>query len=112
MTRQRIRPSLKRSAYKDCPCCRGSAVVKTPESMAIDVIRQLIVIAQKPTISRVELHVNTEVSDYLNNRKRHELARLEDEGSMAVQIIGDEKAGPEDLLIRCWDADDREVRYP
>ena len=50
MTRQRIRPSLKRSAYQDCPCCRGSAVVKTPESMAIDVVRTLIVIAQKPAI--------------------------------------------------------------
>ena len=24
MTRQRIRPSLKRSAYRDCPCCRGT----------------------------------------------------------------------------------------
>ena len=112
MTRQRIRPSLKRSAYKDCPCCHGSAVVKTPESMAIDVIRQLIIIAQRPNITRVSLHVNTEVADYLNNRKRHELARLEDEGKMTVQIIGDEKAGPEDLAIQCWDADEREVRYP
>src|SRR4029079_17402479 len=23
MTRQRIRPSLRRSVYEDCPCCRG-----------------------------------------------------------------------------------------
>ncbi len=55
MTRQRIRPSLKRSAYKDCPCCHGSAVVKTPESMAIDVVRLLIVIAQKPAIVQVRV---------------------------------------------------------
>ena len=33
MTRQRIRPSLKRSVYADCPCCNGRAVVKTSESM-------------------------------------------------------------------------------
>ena len=29
MTRQRIRPSLKRSVYSDCPCCTGRGVVKT-----------------------------------------------------------------------------------
>jgi large subunit ribosomal protein L21 len=38
MTRQRIRPSLKRSVYEDCPCCAGVGLVKTAESMAIEVI--------------------------------------------------------------------------
>ena len=112
MTRQRVRPSLKRSAYQDCPCCRGSAVVKTPESMAIDVVRTLIVIAQKPAIVRVAVTVATDVADYLNNRKRHELARLEDEGSMNVQVVSDEHAGPEHLVFQYWDADDREVKFP
>ena len=41
MTRQRIRTNPKRSAYMECPSCGGSAVVKTPESMAIDVVRLL-----------------------------------------------------------------------
>ena len=41
MTRQRIRPSLKRSVYQDCPCCTGTGVVKTAESMAIEVVRML-----------------------------------------------------------------------
>jgi ribonuclease E len=112
MTRQRIRPSLKRSAYKDCPCCHGSAVVKTPESMAIDVVRLLIVIAQKPAIVQVRVSVAPDVADYLNNRKRHDLAQLEDEGSMTVQIVGDEHAGPEHLVFECWDAENREVKFP
>ncbi|MEM8681553.1 MAG: Rne/Rng family ribonuclease, partial [Planctomycetota bacterium] len=42
MTRQRIRPSLKRSVFKDCPCCEGRGVVKTAESMAIEVVRKLM----------------------------------------------------------------------
>ena len=114
MTRQRIRPSLKRSAYKDCPCCRGSAVVKTPESMAIDVVRLLIVIAQKPAIVQVRVTVNTEVAEYLNNRKRHDLARLEDEGSMTVQIVGDQHAGGPEHLHLCiaWTPKNREVNFP
>ena len=47
MTRQRIRPSLKRSVYKDCPCCTGTGVVKTAESMAIEVVRVLMFAAQR-----------------------------------------------------------------
>ena len=39
MTRQRIRPSLKRSVFKDCPCCEATGLVKTAESMAIEVVR-------------------------------------------------------------------------
>ena len=53
MTRQRIRPSLKRSVYKECPSCSGSGVVKTAESMAIEVVRLLILASQRPTIARV-----------------------------------------------------------
>src|SRR3954462_7217344 len=37
MTRQRMRPSLKRSIYFDCPHCKGAGLVKTPESMSLDV---------------------------------------------------------------------------
>ena len=32
MTRQRMRPSLKRSIYFDCPHCKGAGLVKTPEA--------------------------------------------------------------------------------
>ena len=112
MTRQRIRPSLKRSAYKDCPCCHGSAVVKTAESMAIDVVRLLVVAAQRPQIAKVTVTVTPDVSDYLNNRKRHELARLENEGNMIVQIVGQESTEPEHLVIQSWDADGRDVKFP
>jgi ribonuclease E len=112
MTRQRIRPSLKRSAYTDCPCCHGTAVVKTPESMAIEVIRLLILASQRPPIGRVTVSVAGDVADYLNNKKRHELVRLEDEGNMVVQVVPAEGVAPEYLLLDCRDAEGREVKFP
>jgi ribonuclease E len=112
MTRQRIRPSLKRSAYTDCPCCHGTAVVKTPESMAIEVIRLLILASQRPQIARVTVTVGNEVVDFLNNKKRHELARLEDEGEMLVQVIAEDSVEPEYLVIDCRDGEGREVKFP
>src|SRR6185295_4835020 len=88
MTRQRIRPSLKRSVYKDCPGCSGTGVVKTAESMAIEVVRLLILASQREEVARVSITVADEVATYLNNKKRRELARIEDQNNVAVQIFG------------------------
>jgi ribonuclease E len=112
MTRQRIRTNPKRSAYMECPACNGSAVVKTPESMAIDVVRLLILASQREPIAKVTLKVSAPVADYLNNRKRHDLARLEEIGEMSVEIIGIDNASPEYLLVECRDANNREVKFP
>jgi ribonuclease E len=110
MTRQRIRTNLKNSAYSQCPSCSGTGVVKTPESMSLEVIRLLIVAAQRQQISKVVVTVAENVADYLNNRKRHELARLESEGSMSIQILAAKAVPPEHLALECRDAEDREVK--
>jgi ribonuclease E len=112
MTRQRIRPSLKRSVYGDCPCCSGRGVVKTPESMAIEVVRMLALASHQPKISRVTVRVNDEVATYLNNRKRREIMQLEDEAHMLVQILGSESHFPEHLQIECRDTEGREISLP
>ncbi len=72
MTRQRIRPSLKRSVYEDCPHCAGAGVVKTVESMSIDVMRLLALASHREDIRRVNVSVCPAVASYLNNRKRRE----------------------------------------
>ncbi len=109
MTRQRIRPSLKRSVYSDCPCCSGRAVVKTAESMSIEVIRMLMLASQQPKIARVTVRVNDEVASYLNNRKRKDITQLEEEGGMGVQILGSEGLYPEHLELDCRDDKGQEI---
>ncbi|MEA1951524.1 MAG: Rne/Rng family ribonuclease [Planctomycetota bacterium] len=111
MTRQRIRPSLKRSVFCDCPYCRGGGVVKTPESMSIEVIRLIMLASHDPKIAKVTLTVADEVASYLSNKKRRELSRLEDEGTMTLQILGDKGVSPEHLKVVCRDADNREVKF-
>ena len=49
MTRQRQRQSLRRSIFVDCPHCRGAGLVKTPESMSLEVIRILQLLPIHPT---------------------------------------------------------------
>ncbi|MEX0939318.1 MAG: Rne/Rng family ribonuclease [Pirellulales bacterium] len=111
MTRQRIRPSLKRSAFMECPGCTGSGLVKTAESMAIEVMRKLILGTQREDIAKMIVRVDDDVATYLNNKKRREIARLEDEGNMVVQILGKEGVSPEMLEIECLDPTGREVKF-
>lgn len=112
MTRQRIRPSLKRSVFKDCPDCGGTGVVKTAESMAIETVRLLILASQQEGIARVTATVSDDVATYLNNKKRRELAKLEDDHGIVVQIIGREGVPPEHLVMECYDGNGREMRSP
>ncbi len=101
MTRQRIRPGVKRSIYRDCPCCHGGGVVKSVESMAIDVMRDLAIICQNSEIVQVRINVADEVSEYLNNKKRLTLAQLEEESGIEIVLKGDPDAWPEFLKIEC-----------
>jgi ribonuclease E len=110
MTRQRIRPSIKRSVYKECPSCGGTGVVKSAESMAIEVVRKLILCSQSSQVARVTVTVEEEVANYLNNKKRRDLVEMEQENNVEVQVISGEGLSPEYLKINCVDANGREVR--
>ncbi len=112
MTRQRIRPSLKRSVFADCPYCRGTAVVKTPETMAIEVVRFLILASQNPQIAQISISVASPVADYLNNKKRHDLAQLEKEDNLKIQIVDTKGVPPEHLMIECHDNQGAKVQFP
>ncbi len=103
MTRQRIRPGLKRSIYRDCPCCHGGGVVKSIESMALDVMRDLAIICQNPNIIQIRINVADEVSEYINNKKRLQLAQLEADGNVSIILKGSPEAWPEFLKIECFD---------
>jgi len=111
MTRQRIRPSLKRSVFDNCPTCVGTGFVKTAESMAIEVIRAINLASQEDGVSRISVTVNEEVANYLNNKKRRELAQLEDEAQMTVQVLSQKGVAPEHLAIQCLDANSRELKF-
>ncbi|MBX9585418.1 MAG: hypothetical protein K2X87_34355, partial [Gemmataceae bacterium] len=111
MTRQRIRPSLKRSIFADCPHCRGTGFVKTSESLSIEVMRVLQLAAHRtPAVQTVQVTVHPDVAHHLLNRKRREVAALEDRARMEVVIGGQPGVSPDTLTVRCFDGNGTEVR--
>jgi ribonuclease E len=111
MTRQRIRPSIKRSVYKECPSCGGTGLVKSAESMAIEVVRKLLNRSHSNQVARISVTVEEEVANYLNNKKRRDLVALEQENNVEVQVISGEGLSPEYLKLECVDVNGREVRF-
>ncbi len=106
ITRQRMRPSLKRSIYFDCPHCKGAGLVKTPESMSLDVMRKLAMAAHHEKVARIELSVCSDVSFYLQNKKRASLAQLESESRRGLVIRPDPTLGLDELKFDLFDARD------
>src|SRR4029078_4219789 len=111
MTRQRIRPSLKRSVFHECTHCKGTGQVKTVESMSIDVMRLVQLAAHREAISRVEVRVQDEVANYLLNRKRAELSRVEEATGKSILVRGVLAAAPEFLEFLCYDNNSHEVKF-
>uniref|UniRef100_A0A7C2NXS1 Ribonuclease G n=1 Tax=Schlesneria paludicola TaxID=360056 RepID=A0A7C2NXS1_9PLAN len=110
MTRQRIRPSLRRSVYEDCPCCHGTGQVKTAESMAIDVMRLLMTHANHPDVARVTVEVHERVAAFLNNRKRRDITRMEEDYDTIISINALAHVTPEHLKFHCTNEMGNEVR--
>ncbi len=109
LTRQRMRPSLKRSIYFDCPHCKGSGLVKTPESMSLDVMRRLAIAVHDLKVARVELSVCPDVSFYLLNKKRSQLSRLEAETKKRIIVKMDPHLGLDEMKLELFDSRDGSV---
>ncbi len=104
LTRQRMRPSLKRSLHTVCPTCEGQAIVRTYESVALQVMRRVAVILAAERVHKLSLTVRPEVGEMLLNRKRGALLKLEQTLEKHVDIHLDQEMRPDDVKLDAYDA--------
>ena len=103
ITRQRMRPSIKKSIYQDCPHCHGAGLIKNAESMTLDVIRLLAVATHHEQVEKVTVRVPPSVAFHLQNHKRAKLFEMERETGIRITIHGDSHLGPDQYLFECLD---------
>jgi ribonuclease E len=87
-------------------------MVKTAESMAIEVMRTLHLSATRDDVTRLDISVHDDVATWINNRKRREMAQFEDMTHIQLHVVGKDGVSPEHLVFEAWDADGRAVRFP
>ncbi len=98
MSRQRIRPSVE---FGSIPCryCQGRGLVASTETLAVGFLRRLSLETLKPGITSVKGVVPLDVADYLLNKKRKEIAELEERRTLSVEIEGAQSMAPGESKI-------------
>ena len=90
MSRQRLRPSLTETSFITCPHCMGLGLVRSVESAAIHVLRDIEEEGAKARAGHIMVHVANAVAMYLLNNKRERLAEIEARYAMRVHFSGDD----------------------
>jgi ribonuclease E len=88
LSRQRIRSALIEKTLVPCANCEGIGLVKSTESAALAVLRQVRAGLARGGCTRVRVELPEEVATYLLNQKREELFRLEKVYGLKIQIAG------------------------
>lgn len=78
MTRQRLQESISRSVYMECPSCKGKSMVKTPETMSIEIQREISRIMNKyKDVRELKVYVHPVVMERLRTEDEELLVDLE-----------------------------------
>lgn len=99
MSRQRLRPSLAETSFMICPHCQGLGQVRTIESSALHILRDIEDEGAKGRASLIQLTAASSVILYILNHKREQLALIEQRSGMHVTFITDETLVPPQIRL-------------
>ena len=89
MSRQRLRPGMIEATTKGCPHCHGTGRVRSDDSMALALLREIEEEGVKQRSKEVLIVAPVEISNYLLNQKREHIAMIESRFGLSVRVEGD-----------------------
>ncbi len=92
LTRQRLGHSLRLMGYERCPTCGGDGIVRDPEGVSSRLLRRLQAEAAKGAVAVIRVRLQPPLANHVQNRHRRDLARLEREFGMHIEIDADPSA--------------------
>nr|WP_294847604.1 Rne/Rng family ribonuclease [uncultured Sphingomonas sp.] len=90
MSRQRLRTGVLEASTKACPHCDGTGLMRTASSSGLSALRIIEEEAARGKGDRIVLRAGREAAIYVLNKKRSELAEIEERYGVTVEIIIDE----------------------
>jgi len=90
MSRQRLRTGVLEASTKACPHCEGSGLMRTASSAGLSALRIIEDEAARGRGDRVTLRAGREAAIYLLNKKRSELASIEQRYGVSIEVVIDE----------------------
>ncbi len=89
MSRQRLRPSIAEASTVQCPHCIGRGVIRSNESMTIQIIRSLEKDAAAGNWQLLKLSAPEHMALHLLNHKRALLSSIEERYGVQIQVLID-----------------------
>jgi ribonuclease E len=87
INRQRLKKALSLRRFRDCPTCTGTGTIASPELVGLNLLRRIETRAVTGQLESVRVELHPELADAIQNERRHEIADLEREFDIRVEII-------------------------
>jgi len=89
MSRQRLRTGVLEASTRQCPHCEGTGLVRTASSAGLSALRMIEDEAARGRGSQITLRASQEAAFYVLNRKRADIAEIEERYGVQVVILSD-----------------------
>jgi ribonuclease E len=90
MSRQRLRTGVLEASTRPCPHCEGTGLMRTAASAGLSALRIIEDEATRGRGERICLRAGREAAVYVLNKKRAELADIEQRYGVSIEILIDE----------------------
>ncbi|MBK8976491.1 MAG: Rne/Rng family ribonuclease [Planctomycetes bacterium] len=110
LTRQRVGPGLKRTVFTTCRHCSGSGLVRTVQSKALAVMREVRALLNLKGYSILQVFVAPPVNDYLVNYKRRQILEIEESVGRTILFKAEPSYPVEAVHYRFMTGDGQEAR--
>ena len=87
INRQRIKQALRLRTHRPCPTCGGTGNIPSPEFVGVSLLRRIEARAAGGRLGGARVGLHPELADAIQNFRRHEIASLEREFDMCIEII-------------------------
>lgn len=88
INRQRLRQPLTQRRLVECPTCAGRGRIPSPEVTSLQLLRRIEARAATGTMKSVVIRLHPQVADALQNLRRREIAALEEEFAIRIEVKG------------------------
>lgn len=89
MSRQRLRTGVLEASTRPCPHCEGTGLVRTASSAGLSALRLIEDEAGRGRGSNLLLRASQEAALYVLNKKRAELAEIEERYGVTIEVASD-----------------------
>ena len=90
MSRQRLRTGVLEASTKPCPHCEGTGLMRTASSAGLSALRIIEDEAARGRGEKILLRAGREAAIYVLNKKRAELAEIEERYGVSIEVAIDE----------------------